>query len=26
VRICSDHGREFENSKFEDFCRSYGIK
>jgi transposase InsO family protein len=26
VRICSDHGREFENSKFEEFCHSYGIK
>jgi len=26
VRIRSDHGREFENSKFEEFCRSYGIK
>jgi hypothetical protein len=24
--IRSDHGREFENSKFEEFCRSYGIK
>jgi hypothetical protein len=26
VRIRSDHGREFENSKFEELCRSYGIK
>jgi transposase InsO family protein len=26
VRIHSDHGREFENSKFEEFCRSFGIK
>jgi hypothetical protein len=26
VRIRSDHGREFENSKFEEFYRSYGIK
>jgi hypothetical protein len=26
MRICSDHGREFENSKFEEFCNSYGIK
>jgi transposase InsO family protein len=26
VRIRSDYGREFENSKFEEFCRSYGIK
>jgi hypothetical protein len=26
VRILSDHGREFKNSKFEEFCRSYGIK
>jgi hypothetical protein len=26
MRICSDHGREFENSKFEEFCLSYGIK
>jgi transposase InsO family protein len=24
--IRSDHGREFENSKFEEFCNSYGIK
>jgi transposase InsO family protein len=24
--IRSDHGREFENSKFEEFCLSYGIK
>jgi transposase InsO family protein len=26
MRIFSDHGREFENSKFEEFCLSYGIK
>jgi hypothetical protein len=26
MRICSDHGREFENYKFEEFCLSYGIK
>jgi hypothetical protein len=26
VRIRSYHGREFENSKFEEFCHSYGIK
>jgi len=26
MRICSDHGREFENSNFEEFCHSYGIK
>jgi hypothetical protein len=26
MRIPSDHGREFENSKFEEFCLSYGIK
>jgi hypothetical protein len=26
VRIRSDHGREFENSKFKEFCISYGIK
>jgi len=26
MRIRSDHGREFENSKFEEFCLSYGIK
>jgi hypothetical protein len=26
MRIRSDHGREFENSKFEGFCLSYGIK
>jgi hypothetical protein len=26
ARIRSDHGREFENSKFEEFCHSYGIK
>jgi len=24
--IRSDHGREFKNSKFEEFCLSYGIK
>jgi len=26
MRIRSDHGREFKNSKFEEFCLSYGIK
>jgi transposase InsO family protein len=26
MRICSDHGREFENTKFEEFRLSYGIK
>jgi hypothetical protein len=26
MRISSDHGREFKNSKFEEFCLSYGIK
>jgi hypothetical protein len=26
VRIRSDHGRKFENSKFEELCCSYGIK
>jgi transposase InsO family protein len=26
MRIRSDHGREFENVKFEEFCLSYGIK
>jgi hypothetical protein len=26
IRIRSDHGREFENTKFEEFCLSYGIK
>jgi hypothetical protein len=26
MRIPSDHGREFENVKFEEFCLSYGIK
>jgi len=26
MRIHSDHGREFENAKFEEFCLSYGIK
>jgi hypothetical protein len=26
MRIRSDHGREFKNSKFEEFCNSYGIK
>jgi IS30 family transposase len=25
MRICSDHGREFENSSFEEFCKTYGI-
>jgi transposase InsO family protein len=26
MRICGDHGREFENTKFEGFCLLYGIK
>jgi transposase InsO family protein len=26
MRIRSDHGREFENTKFEEFYLSYGIK
>jgi transposase InsO family protein len=26
MRIRSDHGKEFKNSKFEEFCSSYGIK
>jgi transposase len=26
MRIRSDHGREFKNSKFEEFYLSYGIK
>jgi len=26
MRIYSDHGRELENSKFKEFCLSYGIK
>jgi transposase InsO family protein len=26
MRIRSDHGREFENFKFKEFCLSYGIK
>jgi transposase InsO family protein len=26
MRIRSDHGREFENTKFEEFCHSYGIQ
>jgi IS30 family transposase len=26
MRICNDHGREFENAKFEEFCLSYGIQ
>jgi transposase InsO family protein len=26
MRICSDHGREFENAKFEEVCHSYGIQ
>jgi transposase InsO family protein len=26
MRICNDHGREFENPKFEEFCLSYGIQ
>jgi transposase InsO family protein len=26
MRIHSDHGREFKNLKFEEYCHSYGIK
>ena len=26
VKIRSDHGKEFENEKFEEFCNEYGIK
>jgi len=26
MRIRSDHGREFKNTKFEEFCLSYGIQ
>jgi len=26
LRIRSDHGREFENARFEDFCHSHGIQ
>jgi len=26
MRICSDHGRKFENAKFEEFWLSYGIQ
>jgi transposase InsO family protein len=26
MRIHSDHGREFENARFEEFCHSYGIQ
>jgi transposase InsO family protein len=26
MRILSDHGREFENVRFEEFCHSYGIQ
>jgi hypothetical protein len=26
VRIRSDHGREFENARFEEYCHSYGIQ
>jgi len=26
MRIHSDHGREFENLSFEEFCKSYGIQ
>jgi transposase InsO family protein len=26
MRIHSDHVREFENSKFKEFCLAYGIK
>jgi len=26
MRIHSDHGREFENSRFKEFCHSHGIQ
>jgi transposase InsO family protein len=26
MRMCSDHGRKFENARFEEYCRSYGIQ
>jgi len=26
MRIRSDHGREFENARFEDFCHSHGLQ
>jgi transposase InsO family protein len=26
MKICSDHGREFEDAKFEEFCLLYGIQ
>jgi transposase InsO family protein len=26
MRICSDHGREFENGRFEELCHSHGIQ
>jgi hypothetical protein len=26
MRICSDHGKEFENALFEEYCHSYGIQ
>jgi hypothetical protein len=26
MRIRNDHGREFENARFEEFCHSYGIQ
>jgi hypothetical protein len=26
MRICSDHGREFKNAHFEEYCHSYGIQ
>jgi transposase InsO family protein len=26
MRIRSDHGREFENARFEEFCQSHGIQ
>ena len=26
VKIRSDHGKEFENAKFEEFCNEHGIK
>lgn len=26
MRLCNDHGRDFENAKFEEFCLSYSIQ
>jgi transposase InsO family protein len=26
MRIHSDHGKEFENARFEEYCHSYGIQ